>query len=443
MNTQLNSHSVLIIGGGGRESALVYGYGKSPAVSQIYVAPGNDLMQDATTKPVHIFPDISTTDIKKIIELCEKYHITLVDIAQDNAVAAGLGDALEEVGVLFVGPKRAAGQLEWDKAWSRQFMKINEIPHPSFGVFSSAEKAIEYLDQHPNQPWVVKANGLAEGKGVIVTNTTEEAKLAISEMKRFGIAGETFLLEQCLMGEEFSTYLVSDGTHWQVIGSAQDHKRAYDGDTGLNTGGMGCSTPPLLLTKKLNQVIAQKIVKKTIEGMKKIGRPYTGILYVGGMIIETERGLQPYVIEFNARWGDPEAQVIIPGLQIDLFEMNMAVARRNITKIKITVDKKARVVVAGVSKGYPINYSEVKGKQIFGLAKASKVRGVMILGAGVKRVDKNEYANGGRLFYVIGEGKTVIEARKKVYKALSLLSIEGDNLHYRTDIGWRDVKRLS
>jgi phosphoribosylamine--glycine ligase len=433
---------VLVIDGGGRGSALVYAYGKSPQVGEIFAVPGNDLMHDLTDKPVRIFPSLTTSDIEGVLALCREHHVDLVDIAQDSAAAVGMGNALQKAGIAFIGPTKEASQLEWDKAWAREFMKAQGIPHPRFEVFVSADDALAFLDAQPDQPWVVKANGLAEGKGVLVTAGAREARAAISQMSRFGVAGETFLLEQCLVGEEFSTYIISDGTHWQIIGSAQDHKRVGDGDTGANTGGMGCSTPPLLLTPSLLQEISEQIVEKTIAGMKKIGRPYTGILYLGGMVV-TENGQQKiYVIEFNARWGDPEAEVLMPGLQSDMFEMAHAVASGDIRSLSVRVNKKARVAVVGASKGYPGDYSAVKGKEIFGLSQAAAQPDITLFGAAVKKVNGTHIANGGRLFHVVGEGRDVIDARAKAYAAMSLISIEGDNLQYRHDIGWRDVARL-
>ena len=435
---QRSKKSILIIGGGGRETTLVYGYGKSPAVQKIFAAPGNDLMQDVTRKPVTTFPTVKTTDVEQILSICRKQHIDLVDIAQDNAVAVGLGDALERESIPFMGPKKAAGQIEWDKAWARKFMAEHDIPHPDFQVFSDAETALRYIAQKPDQPWVVKASGLAEGKGVVIAQDRAETVAAIHEMKRFGSAGTTFLLEQFLKGEEFSLFVISDGTRWQIIGSAQDHKRVGDGDEGLNTGGMGCSSPPLLVTPPLLKKISAQIIERTIRGMRKIGRPYTGILYLGGMLV----GNTPYVIEFNARWGDPEAQVVIPSLQTDLFAMSQAVAEGDIRKLRIRTDHLSRVAVAGVSNGYPSDYAAVKGKRVFGLRETQKIKGVRIFGAGIQRRNGKEYAHGGRLFYVVGEGKNVIEARRKAYETMSSIYIEGNNLRYRMDIGYRDVERL-
>ncbi|NTU46096.1 phosphoribosylamine--glycine ligase [Candidatus Roizmanbacteria bacterium] len=434
--------TVAIIGGGGRESALVHAYAKSPHVNKIIAIPGNDFMQQTTDKIVQTFPTISTTDIPSIMQICDENHAGLVDIAQDAAVEAGVSNVLQRKGISVIGPTKQAGQLEWDKAWSRNFMQNNAISHPSFQICQTPKQGYEYLAQQPEQGWVIKANGLAEGKGVIITENSAQALRAIEEMKRFGKAGEQFLIEQLLVGEEFSTYAISDGNSWKLIGSAQDHKRVNNFDIGLNTGGMGCSTPPLILTPELIKQVQTQIIAKTFEGMQKIGRPYTGILYLGGMVIHQQTTDQPFVIEFNARWGDPEAQIIVPSLINDFFELGLAVAKGELHTIKLSTDQKSRVVVAGTSRGYPEDYSQVRGKEIFGLKEAQQMEGVTVYGAGVKRSEDRYYADGGRLFYIVGEGITVIEAREKAYEAMSLISIEGNNLHYRTDIGWRDVERL-
>ncbi len=254
--------------------------------------------------------------------------------------------------------------------------------------------------------------------------TNKEAIEKVKEMRRFGKAGKVFLIEKWLKGdddfaEEFSTFVFSDGEHYQVIGSAQDHKRVNNFDEGENTGGMGCSTPPLVLTSEIKNDV-KKIFDKTIKGLRSEGRPYKGVLYLGGMVIRQKNKLKPYVIEFNARWGDPEAQVILPGLTNDLFEVSMAIAKGDISNLKIKTDGKARVAVAGASKSYPEDYQAVKGKRIYGLDETRKIDGVRVYGAGIKKENRKYYAQGGRLFYIVSKGKTVIESRRKAYEAMSL-----------------------
>lgn len=447
MKERSTGSTVLVVDGGGRGAALVDQYSQSEHVGKIIAVPGNDLMKINTDKPVRIYPQIKTTSVPEILEICEREGVNLVDVAQDNAVEAGLVDALTERSVPVVGPTRDAGQIEWDKAWAREFGRRQNIPQPSFKICLSEQEGIDYLQDQPDQPWFVKAAYLTEGKGALPAKNNEEAIQRVLEMKRFKDAGRVFLIEKWLKGdddsgEEFSTYIFSDGEHHKLIGSAQDHKRVNDFDEGGNTGGMGCNTPPLVLTPELMKNIEIKILDRAITGLHEEGRSCKGVLYLGGMVIRQKERLNPYVIEFNARWGDSEAQVILPGLVSNLFEISMAIACGDISSLHLQTDGKARVVVAGASKGYPENYEAVKGKQIYGLDEARKVNGVKIYGAGVKVADGHYYANGGRLFYIVGEGKTVIDARQRAYEAMSLVHIDGNNLHFRTDIGWRDVQRL-
>lgn len=436
------SKTIAIIGGGGRESALVDAYGKSGSVDQILVFPGNDLMQWNTKRLVKTYPHLKTTDVLEIVKQCQKEKVFLVDVAQDNAVAAGLVDELIRVGIIAVGPTKEAGRIEWDKAWAREFGKRALLPQPALKICHSQKEAEEFLSLQPDQAWFIKASGLAEGKGVLPANNNQEALEKVKEMERFGQSGKVFLIESWLQGEEFSTFVFCDGENYKIVGSAQDHKRINDYDEGPNTGGMGCSTPPLVLTRDLLKAIQTEILDKVVRRFKEEKIVYKGVLYLGGMAVKTNGQIRPYVIEFNARWGDPEAQVIIPGIENDLFDISLSLHKGDINSLNIKTDGKARVVVAGVSKGYPQDYSSVKGRRIYGLDEAKSVKGVRVYGAGIKVINKLHYASGGRLFYIVGEGRNVIEARQKAYEAMSLVSVEGNNLHYRTDIGWRDVARL-
>lgn len=285
----------------------------------------------------------------------------------------------------------------------------------------------------------MKTVGLAEGKGVIITKSRKETIDAMTALTRK--YKEPFLLEELLEGEEFSSFAVSDGETFQVIGHAQDHKRVNNFDQGKNTGGMGASTPPLVLTPELTAQIQKDIFEKTFDSLRNQGRPYKGILYLGGMIVNRGGKDSPFVIEFNARWGDPEVQCILPGLITDYYELCMAVAEGTLAKLKVEHDGKSRVVVTGASRGYPDDYSAVKGKRISNLP--TGVDGVTVYTAGVKKDAQGFTAYGGRLLYVVGERKDVIEARQRAYGAMAVISVEGNNLHYRTDIGWRDVERLN
>jgi len=413
--------TILVIDGGGRGAVLVDKYSQSSHVIKILAIPGNDLML-ANQKPVKIFPQIKTTNIKSIIKIAKDQKVNFVDVAQDDAVASGLVDALQKEGINVFGPARAAGQIEWDKAWARNFMKKFKIPSPEFEICKSQKEGINFIKKQKDAEWFIKASGLAAGKGALYAKNNRQAIEKIHQMKDFGKAGQTYLIEKSLRGEEFSSFAIVDGKNFIIVGHAQDHKPVFDGNLGPNT---------------------DRIFAKTVKGLVSAGRPYRGILYLGGMI--TDKGLpagrQVYVIEFNARWGDPEAQVIVPALQNDFYELANQVLDGKIKKIKIKKDKLYRVVVTAASKGYPGDYSKVIGKKIIGLEKILRLKKVKVFGAGVKRSNNQYLVGGGRLFYVVGEGKNVAQARKIAYNAFSLVNVEGDNLHFRTDIGYRDLER--
>lgn len=347
------SKTVLVVDGGGRGSALVDKYAQSSGVGKVLAVPGNDLMKINPKKPVETFPNLKTTSKEEILKICKDYNVDLVDVAQDNAVEAGVSDLLRENGFKVTGPSRSAGQIEWDKAWARELLKKINAPQPEHQSFDSFKKGIEYIkSQEEDKAWFIKASGLAEGKGALPAKNNAEAVGMINELKKFGKAAEKFLIEEWLIGEEFSAFMVSDGTTHRFLGSAQDHKRVFDGDKGENTGGMGCSTPPLVVTEDIKKEIS-KIMGDTLDALKTGGREYNGILYLGGILV----GGKIYVIEFNARWGDPEAQVIVPGIKNNLFDLSMAVAEKKFDELDIESDGKSRVVVAGASKGYPSDYS--------------------------------------------------------------------------------------
>lgn len=429
--------NILIVGQNGREHALAVAYAKSRKVKKIIMTPGNGLT-DFNNPKVKNYPDVAMLDFDGIVRVCKKEKIDLVDVAQDDVIAAGYVDKLEKLGIAVFGPSRKAAQLEWDKKWARDFMVKYNLPIPQFKSFNDNKEASEYIKSLPEQVLFIKAAGLAFGKGVIRAENKKEAILAVQAMSKFGKSGKTFLIEEALVGEEFSLFAICDGDNFIVAKSAQDHKRIFDGDKGPNTGGMGSVAPTGVVDDAVIREIRQEIFKPLLEGMKKEGRPYKGILYLGGML--TKDGVK--IIEFNCRWGDPEAEVILPSIRTDYLDLVEAVRRQKLKNTQILFDKKVRVSIAGCSKGYPDDCSFVKGKEIFGIEKAMKLSGISVLGSGIKRDGKRFFVNGGRVFYVIGEGKNIIEARKKAYLAMSLINIEGDNLHFRTDIGWRDVERL-
>ena len=428
-----NNKTVLIVDGWGRGAALVHKYSQSKHVGKIIAVPGNPLMQINSKKPVKIFPHLTTTSVREILEICKKEKVDLVDVAQDNAVEVGLTDELIKAGTPAIGPTKLAGQIEWDKGWARDFMKRHKIPSPFYKVFNSQKIAKEFVMKNPNKRFFVKAAGLVEGKGALPAENKEKAIEAIESMSKFGKGGESFVVEDWLEGEEFSMFAISDGKTFQIIGTAQDHKRLYDGDLGPNTGGVGSSAPPLVVTKNIYRQ-AELIIKSTIDGLAKEGRSYNGILYLGAIVVKGK----VYVIEFNSRWGSPEAEVLVPGIKNDFFELSMSVINRDLSKTKFLRDKKTRIAVTGSLRPGV----ETKTRELFGIEKVLKLPGMTIYGARVFPKGNRFFVTSGRLFHLVAEGKTIVEARQKAYEAMSQLYISGNNLHYRTDIGWRDLERV-
>ncbi|MDE1865992.1 MAG: phosphoribosylamine--glycine ligase [Candidatus Micrarchaeota archaeon] len=445
----MRKERIAVIDGGGRGHVLLSKYLKSNHVESGIAIPGNDFMKIGQTKPAETFQNVATTDVNSIISICQDRKVTFVDVAQDNAVRAGLVDALRKAGIRALGPTAEAGKIEWDKVHARIFGERNALPQPEFKWFLSEEAGIDEVMKGADEPRFIKAAGLCEGKGSFGAETRDEAVAAIKKMKYLkDNAGRKYLVEKWLRnddgsnGEEFSSHAVTDGNGWKVIGLAQDHKKSLDHDRGEMTGGMGCVSPPLVADGKI-KLYANDIFKRAIFGMGLESNPYTGILYLSGMVVKRGGAKKVYVIEFNARWGDPEAQAIVPGIKTDLFEIGCSAVSGRTSSIDIVADCRTRVVVAGVSPGYPGNYDVVRGRRIHGLEDAQRVNGVELYGAGLKVEDSKYYANGGRLFYVVAEGSDVIMARERAYAAISHVFIDGiGRPHYRTDIGWRDMERL-
>ena len=438
----MNDIKVLIIGSGGREHALADIYSKSKKVKKVFVAPGNGLMGAGDTK-IQTFPAVKSTDFEKILELAQKIKADLIDVAQDDPISLGFVDKLTKKGFKCFGPTQKASEIEWNKDWARNFMQKYNLPIPFFKSFKNQQQAIDYVKSRRDETLFIKASGLAAGKGAIRTENKDEAIEAIKSMIQFGKSGETFLIEECMIGEEFSLFVICDGKNYVIAKGAQDHKTVYDKDQGANTGGMGCVTHALVISEEIIKETEKKIIKPFLKGMEKEGRTYSGILYVGGMLTNPSAGGVVKIVEFNARWGDPEAEVILPSIKTDYFNIVDAVINKKLNKINIRFDDKTRISIAGCSYGYPDDYSSVKGKEIYGLESLIKSNNVKIFGAGIKRDGEKFFANGGRIFHLVADGKNIIEARKKAYKTMSTIYVEGNNLHYRTDIGWRDVERLT
>ncbi|MEK7580689.1 MAG: phosphoribosylamine--glycine ligase [Patescibacteria group bacterium] len=431
-NKPLRGKTVMVVDGGGRGSVLCEKYLQSDQVGKVLAIPGNDFMK--FVQGIETYPDVKTTDIKNIVKIATEQKVDLVDVAQDDAVAAGLTDALKASGFNVFGSTKKSGQIEWDKAWSRNFMEKLHLPNPKYKVCKSTGEGLAFIKNQKDSKWYIKASGLAAGKGAIFAKNNKAAQQAIKTMRKFGTSGKTYLIEECLEGEEFSAFAVVSGKKFEIIGYAQDHKTVFDNNKGGNTGGMGCSSPPQVVTDKVKFQV-KVIIKKTVEGLYYLKRPYTGILYLGGMVDENQK---VWIIEFNARWGDPEAQVLLPSIRNDYFKLIDKAQKGKISKIKR--DDLYRVVVAATSKGYPGDYSKVLGREIVGLKKllSEKIR---IYGAGIKKSNDNWVAAGGRLLYILGEGKDVAQARKIAYNALSKIKIGHGLLHYRKDIGYHDLNR--
>jgi phosphoribosylamine--glycine ligase len=429
--------NILLLTGNGREHALAATYAKSKKVKKVIMIPGNGLTELSSPK-IKNYPDIDVWNFKKIFEICKKEHIDLVDVSQDDIIAAGYVDKFTKAGIKTFGPTQKASQLEWDKAWAREFMKKYNLPIPTFETFTDSKKAITYIQKHPEQILFIKAAGLAAGKGVIKAENKKQAIDAIRDMKQFGKSGETFVIEQNLEGEEFSFFALCDGESYKILGAAQDHKTVYNHNQGLNTGGMGCVSNPEIITPKIIKEIEEKILKPLLSGMQKEERPYVGILYLGGMLTQT--GVK--IIEFNARLGDPEAEVLLPAFQNDYVDIIMAVLQKKLSQLKLVFDQKKRISIAGCAFGYPNDSTTVKGKEIFGIPDVVKIKGVTMFGAGIIKKGNRFWVNGGRIFHLTAEGKTIVDARALAYQGMSMVYIEGNNLHFRTDIGWKEMERF-
>ncbi|NOQ37664.1 phosphoribosylamine--glycine ligase [archaeon] len=439
----MKNAKVLIIGAGGREHTLADAYLKSKHVGRVIIAPGNDfipysLKERYPDKKIIIEKDCNLKDPDSLLDIAEFYTSDLIDVAQDDALASGLVDTLKEQGYNVFGPTKEASNIESDKIWSRLFMERHSIPSPSFGFFDNTAKAEEYVrniySEEPDSLLYIKASGLCGGKGAIRAENIDETYAAIDLMKTFGESGESFVIEEGLIGEEFSVFAISDGNNYKIINTAQDNKTLYDDDKGPNTGGMGAHSPALV-TEDIRYKIDEELIAPVIKGMAEEGVPFKGILYLGGML--TDSGLK--VIEYNARWGDPEAQAILPGLQCDYYELIQACIKGDLKNFNLKTDDKTRVCIIGAAKGYPDN--PIKGCEITGLDEVMETDGVKVYGAGIKVKDGKLYTSGGRVFNIVAEGQDIVTARKKGYPLMGMVTIEGNNLHYRTDIGIKDEKR--
>lgn len=415
---------VLIVGGGGREHAIATSVAKSSKVDKIYCAPGN-----AGIGLIAECVPIGAMEFDKIVAFAREKEIDLTIVGMDDPLVGGLVDRLEEAGLKAFGPRKNAAILEGSKAFSKDLMKKYGIPTAAYENFDNAEDALNYL-KTASFPIVLKADGLALGKGVLICNTLEEAQAGVKSImldKQFGTAGNRMVIEEFMTGREVSVLSFVDGKTIKTMTSAQDHKRAGDGDTGLNTGGMGTFSPSPFYTEEVDEFCKKYIYQATVDAMAAEGREFKGIIFFGLML--TEKG--PRVLEYNARFGDPEAQVVLPRMKNDLIEVMEACINGTLDQIDLQFEDNAAVCVVLASDGYPVKYE--KGFLIHGLEKFEGQDNYFCFHAGTKQTPEGIVTNGGRVLGITAKGKDLKEARKNAYAATEWVSFE--NKYMRHDIG--------
>jgi len=421
---------ILVVGGGGREHTLVWKISQSPLVDKIYCAPGNPGIAELA-ECVHVGAD----EITALCEFAQAEKIDLTVVGPEVPLTMGIVDTFQAAGLEVFGPDKAAAQIEGSKGFSKDLMARYNIPTAAYQSFTDHAQAVAYIRKQ-GAPIVVKADGLAAGKGVIVAMTEEQAIAAVDDImldQVFGDAGASVVIEEFMDGEEASFFAFTDGKNILPLASSQDHKRVNDNDEGPNTGGMGAYSPAPVVTDELHQVIVDTIVKPTVDGMAKDGCPYSGILYVGLMIKDG----QPRVVEYNARFGDPEAQPLLMRMRSDIVPVLQACARGKLEQDSIEWHDKAAVCVVMASGGYPAAYE--KGLPISGLDDAAKIDDLMVFHAGTALKDGDIVNQGGRVLGVTGLGNSVREAIDKAYVGVKV--IHWENVHYRNDIGARALNR--
>ncbi|HIT94079.1 MAG TPA: phosphoribosylamine--glycine ligase [Candidatus Faecivivens stercoripullorum] len=416
---------VLVIGSGGREHAIVLGLLKSPKVTELWCAPGNGgISAVAHTAPINVM------DKEGMVAFAKEKGIEFAVVAPDDPLAAGMADAMEEAGIPAFGPSAKAAQIEASKVFSKNLMKKYGIPTAAYETFEDEDAAIAYLKAQNSYPAVIKADGLALGKGVIIAADEAEAVEAVHEMMsegKFGDSGRRVVIEEFLTGPEVSVLSFTDGKTVVPMISSKDHKRANDNDEGLNTGGMGTIAPNPFYTPEIAAECMEKIFLPTIDAMNKEGRTFKGCLYFGLMI--TPKG--PKVIEYNCRFGDPETQVVLPLLKSDLLEIMMAVQAGRLSEVPVEFSDETAACVVMASGGYPVKYQS--GYEITGLDEKGQAEGVTVYHAGTKLVDGKFITAGGRVLGVTATGKTLDEALSRAYAGVE--KIHFTDVHYRHDIG--------
>ena len=421
---------VLVTGSGGREHALAWRIAQSSAVEKVFVAPGNagieleEKLQNVSISPM---------DFDALIEFAQSEKVDLTVVGPEDPLVAGCVDRFAEAGLKCFGPSKSAAQLEGSKSFTKAFLKKFRIPTGDYRVFDEIEAADEYLDtQIP--PIVIKADGLAAGKGVVIAQSRGEAKTTVADMLSGNVlsgAGSRVVIEEFLEGEEASFIIIADGENFLPFATSQDHKAAYDGDTGPNTGGMGAYSPAPVVTEEVFNSTIDQVIRPTLQGMKDEGYPYTGFLYAGLMI---DRDGRPRVIEYNCRFGDPETQPIMSRLETELVSLMVAAIDGRLNETEIAFDPRVALTVVMASGGYPGSYEN--GKVISGL---EEVEGAKVFHAGTTMQDGEVLTNGGRVLGVTALGSSALEANEKAYAAVNQISFLG--AEFRTDIGYRAIAR--
>ncbi len=421
--------NILLIGSGGREHALAWSLAKSPVLNELFVAPGN-----AGIEQFAQCVSLDATDHRSVIEFCRLHDVHFVVVGPEAPLVEGLADSLRHADLRVFGPSSAAAQLEGSKGFTKDMCARANIPTAAYGRFDDAETAKAYVREQ-GAPIVVKADGLAAGKGVIIAMNEQDALDAIDSCFNgaFGAAGAEVVVEEFLEGEEASFFVLSDGVHALPLATAQDHKRAFDGDEGPNTGGMGAYSPAPVMNDDLVEQVMKEIIYPTIEDMKKHGSPFQGVLFAGLMI--TKDG--PKLIEHNVRFGDPECQVLMMRLKTDLLPILLGCAEGTLDQVDAEWHSDPAITVVMASKGYPGSYEKLT--EINGIEEAANDPDVEIFHAGTVSADGKLLSNGGRVLNVTARAATVSEAREKAYAAIE--RIDWPDGFYRKDIGWRAIER--
>ncbi len=416
---------ILIVGSGGREHAIAWSVAKSPKADKIYCAPGNAGIAEFAE-----CVSIGAMEFDKLADFAEEKEIDLTIIGMDDPLVGGVVDVFEKRGLKVFGPRKNAAVLEGSKAFSKDLMKKYKIPTAGYENFDDSEKALEYLRTEAKFPIVLKADGLALGKGVLICQDLAQAEAGVKEImedKKFGTAGNTMVIEEFMTGREVSVLSFVDGKTIRTMTSAQDHKRAMDGDQGLNTGGMGTFSPSPFYTKEVDEFCQKYIYQPTVDAMASEGRPFKGIIFFGLML--TAEG--PKVLEYNARFGDPEAQVVLPRMKTDIIDVMEACVNGTLDQMELEFEENAAVCVVLASEGYPVKYE--KGIPITGFENFKDKDGYYCFHAGTKFQDGGIVTNGGRVVGITAKGKDLKEARKNAYEATEWIQFA--NKYMRHDIG--------